>query len=142
MRRLIMWNVITLVGYFEGRESWSLDWHEEVWGDELEQFFFEQLRGADMLLFDRVTYEGMAAYWPTAGSEVEVARMMNELLLAPVVLGSCSSRTTRSHRRRGWSRTSAPGTRRWTGAESARTAGRSGRRGTRSRYACAMAHAA
>ena len=79
MRRLVMWNVITLDGYFEGPESWSLDWHEEVWGDELEQFSLEQLRGADMLLFGRVTYEGMAAYWPTAESEPEIARMMNEL---------------------------------------------------------------
>jgi dihydrofolate reductase len=83
MRRLIMWNVITLDGYFEGREPWSLDWHEEVWGDELEQFSLEQLHGAGMLLFGRVTYEGMAAYWQTAEGEAEargeIARMMNEL---------------------------------------------------------------
>jgi dihydrofolate reductase len=72
-----MWNVITLDGYFEGREPWSLDWHEEFWGEELEQFSLEQLHGAAMLLFGRVTYEGMAAYWQTA--EGEIATLMNEL---------------------------------------------------------------
>jgi dihydrofolate reductase len=45
MRRLVMWNLITL----------------------------------DMLLFSRVTYEGMATYWPTAEGEGEVAPMMNEM---------------------------------------------------------------
>jgi dihydrofolate reductase len=37
----------------------------------------EQLRVADMLLFGRVTYEGMAAYWKTA--QGEVAGYMNSL---------------------------------------------------------------
>ncbi len=66
MRRLIMWNLITLDGYFEGVKNWDLPWHERVWGDELEQFSLEQLKSADMLVFGRVTYEGMAAYWQTA----------------------------------------------------------------------------
>jgi dihydrofolate reductase len=77
MRRLVMWNLISLDGYFERDEKWSLDWHETVWGDELERFSLEQLRGADMLLFGRVTYEGMAAYWTPA--EGEVADLMNAL---------------------------------------------------------------
>jgi hypothetical protein len=32
MSRLIMWNLVTLDGYFEGAKSWDLDWHESVWG--------------------------------------------------------------------------------------------------------------
>ena len=49
--------------------------HNEVWGDELEQFSLEQLAAADLLVFGRVTYQGMAAYWPTASGEV--AERMN-----------------------------------------------------------------
>ena len=28
MRKLIMWNLITLDGFFEGLEPWSLDFHK------------------------------------------------------------------------------------------------------------------
>jgi dihydrofolate reductase len=77
MRKLIMWNVVTLDGFFEGGHSWALEWHKHVWGEELERFSIEQLRTADMLFFGRVTYEGMAAYWKTATGEV--AEFMNRL---------------------------------------------------------------
>jgi dihydrofolate reductase len=77
MSRLIMWNLLTLDGFFEGAKSWELDWHQYVWGEELEQLSIEQLRSADRLLFGRVTYEGMAAHWQTA--QGEVADLMNNL---------------------------------------------------------------
>lgn len=76
-RRLIMWNLVTLEGFFEGPKKWDLDWHEYVWGDELEQLSLEQGRTADALLFGRVTYEGMASYWPNA--EGPVADFMNSV---------------------------------------------------------------
>jgi len=75
MRRLIMWNLVTLDGFFEGAKSWDLSFHETVWGDELERLSIEQLRGADCLLFGRTTYEGMAAYWTKATGTV--ADLMN-----------------------------------------------------------------
>jgi dihydrofolate reductase len=75
MSRRIMWNLITLDGFFEGAKRWDLGWHERVWGEELERLSIEQLRSADGLLFGRVTYEGMAAHWPSA--EGEVAELMN-----------------------------------------------------------------
>lgn len=77
MGRLIEWNLITLDGFFNGAKDWELDWHQVVWGDELEAFSIEQLRTARMLLFGRITYEGMAAYWKTAHGEV--AEFMNSL---------------------------------------------------------------
>ena len=77
MRKLIMWNIITLDGYFEGVNNWDLPWHEQVWGEELERFSLEQLGSADMLVFGRVTYEGMAAYWTTARGAI--ADDMNRL---------------------------------------------------------------
>ena len=65
-----MWNMVTLDGYFEGSKPWEIDWHEEVWGEELEQLSLEQSKTADMLLFGRLTYEGMAAYWSSATGEI------------------------------------------------------------------------
>ena len=70
-----MWNMVTLDGFFEGLRNWDLDWHNYVWGEELEQLSVDQLKAADMLLFGRVTYQGMASYWPSA--QGDVAELMN-----------------------------------------------------------------
>ena len=77
MPKLVMWNLMTLDGYFEGAEPWSLDFHEEVWGEELERLSLEQLRSAGALLFGRRTYEGMARHWTTATGEI--ADLMNAM---------------------------------------------------------------
>lgn len=77
MRKLIMWNVITLDGYFEGNQNWDLSFHEDVWGEELKELSISQLKSADYLVFGRVTYEGMAAYW--AGAKGEIAELMNSI---------------------------------------------------------------
>lgn len=63
MRRLVVWNVMTLDGYFEGTSPWDLSFHGTVWGDELEALSTEQLDSMGTLLFGRRTYEGMANYW-------------------------------------------------------------------------------
>lgn len=79
MSRLVMWNLLTLDGYFEGAKPWDLDFHNSIWGEELERLSIEQLHGADRLIFGRATYEGMAAYWQTAEQTAEavVAKLMN-----------------------------------------------------------------
>lgn len=77
MRRLILWNMLSLDGYFEGARSWDVGWFQSFFSKELEDFSLEQLRRADALLFGRVTYEGMAAYWQTATGEM--AGFMNSL---------------------------------------------------------------
>lgn len=77
MSKLIMWNIITLDGYFEGDKSWDLSFHEIIWGPELEQISIAQLKAADYLVFGRVTYEGMAAYWKT--EKGEIAELMNKV---------------------------------------------------------------
>ncbi len=82
MGLLIEWNLISLDGYFEGAAKWDLEWHSYVWDQELEQFSIDQLRTAGMLLFGRVTYEGMAAYWK--GATGEVGQLMNNLPKAVV----------------------------------------------------------
>ena len=77
MRKLIMWNIITLDAYFEGNAPWELPFHELVWGPELKRRSIEQLEAADYLLFGRATYEGMAAHWTTA--EGKIAELMNSI---------------------------------------------------------------
>jgi dihydrofolate reductase len=77
MRNVIMWNLVTLDGFFEGPKSWEIDWHEYVWGDELERLSIEQARTAGMLLFGRVTYDGMASFWPS--QKGEIADFMNSI---------------------------------------------------------------
>jgi dihydrofolate reductase len=77
LRKLVMWNVMTLDGFFEGRKSWEIDWHDYVWGEELERFSIEQSKSIGMLLFGRVTYEGMAGYW--SKEKGEIADFMNRV---------------------------------------------------------------
>jgi dihydrofolate reductase len=77
MGKLIMWNLVTLDGFFEGPEKWSLDWHDIAWGDELKNVSIDLLQSASMLLFGRVTYQGMANHWPNAKGEV--ANLMNSI---------------------------------------------------------------
>ena len=65
MRRLVMWNLMSLDGFFEGPNR-DLSFHNDFWGPELEQFSVDQGTEIGALLFGRVTYELMAGYWPTA----------------------------------------------------------------------------
>lgn len=79
MRKLIIWNLMTLDGYFEGKSPWDLGFHERVWGDELRAYSLEIGRQADLLVFGRKTYEGMAAYWIDATEELEIKAYMNAI---------------------------------------------------------------
>ncbi|MEX2123058.1 MAG: dihydrofolate reductase family protein [Woeseia sp.] len=69
MRRLIMWNMVTLDGYFDGERSWQINWHKNVWGEDLERFALES-QSAETLLLERPTYERMTAYWSAATGEI------------------------------------------------------------------------
>lgn len=77
MGKLIMWNLVSVDGFFEGEKSWDLSWHHPVVDDEFHRFAISQLRAADVLLLGRVTYEGFAAFWSTASGEI--AELMNSI---------------------------------------------------------------
>lgn len=95
MRRLVVWNVMTLDGFFEGRNPWDLGFMQTVWGDELEAFSLAQGREIGTLLFGRRTYEGMASYWTKETGPV--ADMMNALekAVATRTLGKAAWNNTR-----------------------------------------------
>ncbi len=63
MRNMYLFNMVTLDGYFEGSKKWEVDWHNV--DAEFNDFAIKQLDATDLLVFGRVTYEGMADYWST-----------------------------------------------------------------------------
>ncbi len=79
MRKIYVFNLITLDGFFEGPNR-ELDWHNV--DGEFNEFAIEQLNNSGLLLFGRVTYELMASYWPTElalKDDPIVADMMNSI---------------------------------------------------------------
>jgi dihydrofolate reductase len=79
MRKLISFMLTTLDGYYEGPNQ-EFDWPNV--DDEFNEFAIRQINDIDTLLFGRVTYEGMASYWPTpqaVGDDPLVARLMNDM---------------------------------------------------------------
>uniref|UniRef100_UPI0031015AAB dihydrofolate reductase family protein n=1 Tax=Neorhizobium sp. EC2-8 TaxID=3129230 RepID=UPI0031015AAB len=79
MRKLVAWNLMTLDGYFEGDKPWDLAFHSHAWGPELEKLSEQFGEEGDLLVFGRKTYEGMAAYWPTAEEGGKVKDYMNNI---------------------------------------------------------------
>jgi dihydrofolate reductase len=79
MRQIFAFIMTTLDGYYEGPNQEFDFW---VVDEEFNGFAVEQLDEVDTLLFGRVTYEGMAAYWPTPAGEEDdprIAARMNGL---------------------------------------------------------------
>ena len=79
MRKVIFFNMMTLDGFFEGTKK-EIDWHHV--DGEFNEFANEQLMSADVLLFGRVTYELMAAYWTTPYAITDdpiIAEQMNAI---------------------------------------------------------------
>ncbi|MGX1789506.1 dihydrofolate reductase family protein [Bosea sp. NPDC055332] len=81
MAKVIVWNLVTLDGYFEGTEKWDLSFHNDAWGEELDALSKEFGKRAQVLVFGRVTHDGMKAYWASAkaNEDSEVTRYMNAL---------------------------------------------------------------
>jgi len=79
MRKLFVFNMVTLNGYFEGPNK-EIDWHNV--DAEFNEYAIDMLNSVDMLLFGRVTFELMASYWPTPDAiknDPIVAEKMNTL---------------------------------------------------------------
>ncbi len=78
MRRVIATLFASLDGYASDAPDEAMGWVNDAFGEDMTAFGLEGLREVDTLLFGRVTYEGMAASWPSAGPEEgEFAPLMN-----------------------------------------------------------------
>ncbi len=82
MRKVVVFNNVTLDGYFSGIGgdiSWAHKGSEDA---EWDAFVAENASTGGMLLLGRVTYELMASYWPTPAAMKtypDVAEGMNNL---------------------------------------------------------------
>ena len=82
MRKLAVFNNITLDGYFTGKNgdySWA---HSGQPDQEFNEFVAGNAQGGGALLLGRKTYEIMAGFWPTPEakkSQPEVAQGMNSM---------------------------------------------------------------
>ena len=62
MRRVTVFNLVTIDGYFAGLGG-DISWHNV--DEEFQELAEEASNSGNTLLFGRVTYELMAGYWPT-----------------------------------------------------------------------------
>jgi dihydrofolate reductase len=79
MRKVFMFNLVSLDGYFEGPNR-DISWHNVDAG--FNEYAVDMLNSVDTLLFGRVTYDLMAGYWPTPDAiknDPIVAEKMNSL---------------------------------------------------------------
>ena len=77
MGKLIVFNFLTMNGYYKGTNN-DISWHRH--GKEENEFAAKNLQSDTILVFGRVTYEQMAAYWPTeeaVKNQPEIAKGMN-----------------------------------------------------------------
>jgi len=81
-RKLFLQINMTVDGYVEDANG-DIDWHFA--DDEFDAFILDTLRSIDGMVFGRVAFEKLAAYWPTAAqgaqsdTQRETALLMNEL---------------------------------------------------------------
>ena len=81
MRKLLVFNNITLDGYFTDSNS-DMSWAHKNADEEWNKFTSENASGGGVLLFGRKTYDLMASFWPTEQARQmmpEVAEGMNNL---------------------------------------------------------------
>ncbi|MGH3381987.1 MAG: dihydrofolate reductase family protein [Actinoallomurus sp.] len=78
MRRLFLHINVSLDGYICDAGG-DIDWHFA--DEEFQRYLDELLESIDGMLFGRLAFEQLAAYWPTAGNEVSAVqvRKMHEL---------------------------------------------------------------
>ena len=79
MRKIIVYNLVTVDGYFAGPNG-EIEWHN--YDNEMKAYSLKQMKSLSALIFGQTTYELMAGYWPTSDgikSEPVVAQIMNNI---------------------------------------------------------------
>lgn len=76
MRRVFVWEYLTLDGVMESPEKWQFPYYS----DDLAEFIKAQVFAAGALLLGRVTYEAFVAYWPSrTNNEWGIADKFNSM---------------------------------------------------------------
>ena len=81
MRKVYVYMMLSIDGYFEGRDH-DISWHNV--DEELNEFNVDLLSDADFFIFGRRTYQLMESFWPQASndptmseSERKIAHLLN-----------------------------------------------------------------
>ena len=78
MRKVLVFNLVTLDGYFAGQDG-DISWHNV--DEEFQELAEQASNSGNTLIFGRTTYQLMVSYWPTAEAIKDdpiVAGGMNE----------------------------------------------------------------
>ena len=89
MRNLSVFNSISLDGYFTDKNS-DLSWAHARQDKEWTDFISSNAKGDSEMLFGRVTYEMMKAYWPTPAAAEHMPDVANRMNTASKVVFSRS----------------------------------------------------
>jgi dihydrofolate reductase len=96
MRKLSVFNLVTLDGYFAGKDG-DISWHNvDV---EFQEYAQKNSNSGNMLLFGRRTYELMANYWPSPDA------LKNDPIVAQGMNSSSKIVFSRTLNEVGWSNT-------------------------------------
>ncbi len=85
MRKLYVFNMVSLNGFFEGVNR-DLSWHRV--DAEFNNYAIEQLNNTGLLLFGRITYELMAGYWPTEQAMTDDPTIAGAMNMIPKIVFS------------------------------------------------------
>lgn len=73
MRKIVAGLFISLDGVVEAPQ----DWHFPYFNEEMGEAVADQANAADTMLFGRHTFEEFASFWPSQGSDVPFADVIN-----------------------------------------------------------------
>ena len=84
MRKLIVCNIMSLDGYYEGPGKNVMDlfgyrWEAYPTDETFDAYNAERLRAADTLLLGRVSFEGFKGYWPSVADDPKATPTTQEI---------------------------------------------------------------
>jgi dihydrofolate reductase len=83
MRKLIVSNMMSLDGYYEGPGKNVMALFDYRWDypkdESFDAYNAERLRAADTLLLGRVSYDGFKGFWPSVADDPDVTPIQREI---------------------------------------------------------------
>lgn len=84
MRKLIVANMVSLDGYYEGSDKnvmplFDYRWEAYPTDDSFDVYNAERLRAADTLLLGRTSYDGFKGYWPPLADDPSSPPVVREI---------------------------------------------------------------